>query len=321
MFIEEEDVASTWLEALRRVLAEGDDVPTQYDKQGVLPSKDATVMINIKHPFYNPIRNLRSKEHKIMQIQSKFGNKWEVYGVLADLFLVGSIQSGYIEEVLEGAHDKSLWESDRSFPYSYHDRIFNYAAFSIEDATWTDHNVAIINKEQVKSQAKLKYAQKVVEEGDHEVWKLSNGVELSLDREISEQLGVENLLLSVLDLPRINQVDQAIQQLRANPHTRRAQAITWRPYVDPYVEDPPCLQRLYFRVKDSKLLLETCWRSRDLFKAWEANVNAMIRIQKRAADELELETAEYVEFVNSLHIYGKDIAEARKLLDQVSGQQ
>jgi thymidylate synthase len=165
----------------------------------------------------------------------------------------------------------------------------------------------------------LRFAQKIENDGEREIWKLENGIELNLDNEISEQVGISNLMLSVLELPRINQVDQAIQQLRENPHTRRAQAITWRPYVDPFVEDPPCLQRLYFRVKNGKLLLETCWRSRDLFKAWEANVNAMIRIQKSVADELGLETAEYVEFVNSLHIYGKDIGEARMLLAQVGG--
>lgn len=319
MFIEEENVASTWLEALRRVLDEGDDVPTQYDKENDIPSKDATVMINVKHPFSNPIRNLRTKEHKIMQIQSKFGNKWDVYGVLADLFLIGSIQSGYIEEVLDGVHDKSLWESDRSFPYSYHDRIFNYAAFSLEDATWKDYNIELIQADQVKIHQKLRYAQKVIEADDREVWKLANGTEIDLSREISEQVSLKNVVLSLLELPRINQVEQAIQQLREYPHSRRAQAVTWRPYIDPFVEDPPCLQRLYFRIKNDQLILETSWRSRDLFKAWEANVNAMIRIQKQVADELEIRTGEYVEFVNSLHIYGKDIAAAHNLLDQEKG--
>lgn len=40
IYIEEEDVGSVWLKALRRVLEEGDDISTEYDKEGDPPSKD-----------------------------------------------------------------------------------------------------------------------------------------------------------------------------------------------------------------------------------------------------------------------------------------
>ena len=39
-------------------------------------------------------------------------------------------------------------------------------------------------------------------------------------------------------------------------------------------------------------MLQTTGEVRDLYKAWEANVNAMIRIQKHVADKLGLEVGE-----------------------------
>lgn len=75
--------------------------------------------------------------------------------------------------------------------------------------------------------------------------------------------------------------------------------------------------RLFLPVKNEKLIMQTCWRSRDLFKAWEANVNGMIRIQKSVANNLGLNIGEFIEFINSLHIYGKDIKEVKDKLNSL----
>ncbi|MFW9874812.1 MAG: thymidylate synthase [Candidatus Thorarchaeota archaeon] len=321
IYIEAEDVGSAWLEALKRVLEEGDDIPTEYDKKDDPPSKDSTALIRIKKPLSNPIRSRRGKEKKILKIKTNFGNTYEVYGCLADIFLIGSIQSGYIEEVLNGVNDHYLWESSHSFPYSYHDRIYNYSAFSLEDSVKDDYSINLVEKQKVKIHEKLKHAKLVIKSGEKEIWRLHNGIEIDLNKEISEQVGINNISLSLLNLPRINQIDFIVKKLKKNPNTRRAQAITWRPYIDPLSEDPPCLQRLFFRIKNEKLILQTCWRSRDLFKAWEANVNGMIRIQKSIADELKLKVGEYIDFSNSLHLYGKDIKEVNELLNNLKIQQ
>ncbi|GAI69576.1 unnamed protein product, partial [marine sediment metagenome] len=68
------------------------------------PSKDATVLIEIKDPISSPIM----RKDKVMKIRSKYGNSFEVYGCMADTFLIGSIQSGYIEEIMEGVNDKLI---------------------------------------------------------------------------------------------------------------------------------------------------------------------------------------------------------------------
>jgi len=108
--------------------------------------------------------------------------------------------------------------------------------------------------------------------------------------------------------------------LKEKPYSRRAQAITWRPLGDPFHIDPPCLQRIYMRVKDDKLLMQTTWRSRDLFRAWEANVNGMIRIQKYVADQLGLELGHYLDFSNSLHIYGNTISEVKDMFNRMKNR-
>ena len=71
------------------------------------------------------------------------------------------------------------------------------------------------------------------------------------------------------DLPKtfkkVDQIQYIIDCLSQTGHSRRAQAITWRPLIDPYHIDPPCLQRIYMRIKEGKLIMQTTWRSRDLF--------------------------------------------------------
>ena len=149
---------------------------------------------------------------------------------------------------------------------------------------------------------------------------MENGIEFDLDKKISEQLGLEKIPIAILDFPRINQIDYIVNKLREKPYSRRAQAITWRPLVDPFHIDPPCLQRIFMRIKEGKLLMQTTWRSRDLFRAWEANVNGMIRIQKIVADKLGVEVGHYLDFSNSLHIYGNTISEVKDILNRMKNK-
>ncbi|MFX0138928.1 MAG: thymidylate synthase, partial [Candidatus Hodarchaeota archaeon] len=298
------------LSAIGQILYKGDIIKTEYDKSEDPPSRDATVLIEITKPFSSPIK----RRDKIMKIKSKYGNAYEVYGCLADMYLIGSIQSGYIEEIMNGANDNLLSDSDVSFPYSYHDRIFNYAPFSLEDTIHRNYDLRFVDNDFVKSHQKLIKAEKVKSTPESNIWRLKNGVEFDLDKKISDQMGFEKIPIGVINFPRINQMDYIIQKLREKPYSRRAQAITWRPLVDPFHIDPPCLQRIYMRVKDGCLIMQTTWRSRDLFRAWEANVNGMIRIQKYVAEQLDVEMGHHLDFSNSLHIYGNTISEVKDML-------
>ncbi|MFW9771350.1 MAG: thymidylate synthase [Promethearchaeota archaeon] len=313
LFISERTIRDAWLSALAQVLFNGDNIKTEYDKTDDPPSKDATALIEVKEPLKDPIM----RKEKLMKINTKYGNSYEVYGCIADTYLIGSIQSGYIEEILQGVNDHYIWDSNVSFPYSYHDRIFKYTPFSLEDTVHVDYDLEIVENEFVKSHQKLIKANKIVKSNDGLTWKLKNLVDFSLEKKISDQIGVDKIPIGVIRFPKINQIEYIIQKLKEKPFSRRAQAITWRPLVDPFHVDPPCLQRIYMRIKDGKLLMQTTWRSRDLFRAWEANVNGMIRIQKLVADELGVELGHYLDFSNSLHIYGNTISEVKDMFNRM----
>ncbi len=310
LHISENSVKDAWLSAVIQTLYGGDDIKTEYDKSEDTPSKDVTALIEVKSPMSEPI----TRKGRLIKINSKYGNSYEVYGCMADTYLIGSIQSGYIEEIMEGVNDHYIWDSGKSFPYSYHDRIFNYKPFSLEDSIHAQYDLTTVNNEFVRNHQKLIEAKEVIKTNESVIWKLKNGAELDIDKQISEQIGIEKIPISFLEFPSVNQIEYIIQKLKERPFSRRAQAITWRPLVDPFHIDPPCLQRIFMRIKNNQLVMQTTWRSRDLFRAWEANVNGMIRIQKKVAQQLDVNIGHYLDFSNSLHIYGTSIPEAKDML-------
>ena len=118
-----------------------------------------------------------------------------------------------------------------------------------------------------------------------------------------------------------NQIEYIVEKCSKTFHTRRAQAITWMPTADPATDDPPCLQRLWFRIlKDDQgtpvLNMNSHWRSRDLYKAWFMNVYALTDLQRIIAEKISkkigqpVKIGRYVDITDSLHIYGSYFADA-----------
>jgi thymidylate synthase len=119
---------------------------------------------------------------------------------------------------------------------------------------------------------------------------------------------------------KIDQISMAIERLARVPHTRRAQAITWNVALDPRTDDPPCLQRLWFRCladREGKMRLNVNahWRSRDAYKAAFMNMFALTDLQARLASALsdkagvEVNAGQYVDISDSYHIYGAYFAD------------
>ena len=104
----------------------------------------------------------------------------------------------------------------------------------------------------------------------------------------------------------VDQFNGVAEELIRNRHSRRAQMITWIPDVDLGAEYPPCLQRVWFRERNGFLDMHTHWRSRDAFKAWASNVFGLYFLHKRFAEKLDVDMGYYREFVDSMHIYGRD---------------
>lgn len=125
----------------------------------------------------------------------------------------------------------------------------------------------------------------------------------------------------------IDQLKEVVEKLAEVPFTRRAQAITWQPWKDNYIIDPPCLQRFWFRILEinGEYYLNTNmdFRSRDAYKAAFMNDFAFIHLIKNVAEAIEeklrkkginkaVKLGRFVDKSDSYHIYGKDIQDFEK---------
>ncbi len=123
--------------------------------------------------------------------------------------------------------------------------------------------------------------------------------------------------LFAYDVPGVGVFDQiagAVAKLRAAPHTRRAQAVTWQVWNDMNIADPSCLQRLWFRVSDGRLHMNVHIRSNDAFKAAFMNMYAFTELQREMAAQLGLAPGQYMHIADSFHIYGSYFAEFERFL-------
>lgn len=121
----------------------------------------------------------------------------------------------------------------------------------------------------------------------------------------------------------VNQLEQVLEALVEAPHTRRAQGIIWKPWEDAGITDPPCLQRMWFRVFNGKLVLNIHMRSNDAFKAAFMNMYAFTDIQRVIAEELSkrlgtpITPGQYTHIADSFHIYGSYFSEFEAFLEMV----
>ena len=121
----------------------------------------------------------------------------------------------------------------------------------------------------------------------------------------------------------VDQLRNVVDTIAAAPMTRRAQAIVWNPRTDPQNEHCPCLQRLWFRLVENRLVLNVHIRSNDAFKAAFMNMYAFTEIQARVALKLsermdrEIVPGQYNHIADSFHIYGSYFEDFKGFLESV----
>lgn len=116
---------------------------------------------------------------------------------------------------------------------------------------------------------------------------------------------------STLDWDCLNQIDFVIRELTRNPDSRRAVICIRDNNKDMDSNDPACLQHIQYFIRGNKLHCKVLFRSNDACKAAFMNMFALIMLQKKIADELNVEVGTYTHRANSFHCYEKDY----KLLD------
>jgi thymidylate synthase len=119
------------------------------------------------------------------------------------------------------------------------------------------------------------------------------------------------------EVPRLkpfNQIEILAQKLAKTPHSRRAQAITWKVWEDNDCYDPACMQSIWCRILEQEgqpvLSMNVRFRSNDAYKAAFMNIFALVQLQQRIARRIselsgrEVVIGRYVHMVDSYHIYG-----------------
>lgn len=103
----------------------------------------------------------------------------------------------------------------------------------------------------------------------------------------------------------LDQVEQAILALKNNPDSTRVVISLWDAKVDSQSNSsPPCLNHIWLRISDQKLLLTATFRSNDMFSAWVANAFGLRALQKYISDRLPgITVGELITISESAHIY------------------
>jgi thymidylate synthase len=111
-----------------------------------------------------------------------------------------------------------------------------------------------------------------------------------------------------------DQIETMCRKLAEVPHTRRAQAITWKVWEDNDCFDPPCLQNLWARMTEENgrwvLSLNARFRSNDAYKAAFMNIFALVQLQKKITERIsrisgmQIEVGRYCHMADSYHLYG-----------------
>jgi len=115
--------------------------------------------------------------------------------------------------------------------------------------------------------------------------------------------------------PPVDQIELMCQKLANSPHTRRAQAVTWKVWEDNDCYDPACLQSVWCRIIDNKLCMNVRFRSNDAYKAAFMNIFALVRLQMMIAarvsylSEMPIKVGRYCHIADSYHIYGSNMEE------------
>ncbi|MGQ9575283.1 MAG: thymidylate synthase [Thermoguttaceae bacterium] len=120
-------------------------------------------------------------------------------------------------------------------------------------------------------------------------------------------------------LGRFDQIEGLCRHLSEVPHTRRAQAITWKVWEDAGCEHPACLQSIWCRITaegDRPVLsMNVRFRSNDAYKAAMMNIFALVQLQRRIADRVgqltgrPVRLGRYCHLADSYHIYGSNLRE------------
>lgn len=113
----------------------------------------------------------------------------------------------------------------------------------------------------------------------------------------------------------LDQLDYIIRELRRDPSSRRASAVTWVPPHDETIQSPPCMMSFQALIRKKQLHAVVTYRSHDMFGAYPANAYGLSGVMEYIADHVDIsDIGSLTLFSQSAHIYWFNWPEVAKLI-------
>jgi thymidylate synthase len=112
----------------------------------------------------------------------------------------------------------------------------------------------------------------------------------------------------------INQIDRVIDQIKANPESRRLIVSAWNVAELDRMALAPCHVLFQFYVQDGALSCQLYQRSADLFLGVPFNLASYALLTRMIAQVCELGPGEFVHTFGDLHLYQNHLDQAREQL-------
>ena len=114
----------------------------------------------------------------------------------------------------------------------------------------------------------------------------------------------------------INQIDNVIAQIRANPDSRRHIVSAWNPGEVDTMALPPCHALFQFYVADGELSCQLYQRSADIFLGVPFNIASYALLTLMVAQVCGLRARDFVHTFGDLHLYSNHIEQAQLQLSR-----
>jgi thymidylate synthase len=109
----------------------------------------------------------------------------------------------------------------------------------------------------------------------------------------------------------IDQIEQVIAQIRANPDSRRHLVTAWNPGEIDRMALPPCHALFQFYVSDGELSCQLYQRSADIFLGVPFNIASYALLTMMVAQVTGLRAKEFVHTFGDLHLYANHVEQAK----------
>ncbi len=116
------------------------------------------------------------------------------------------------------------------------------------------------------------------------------------------------------DGSHIDQINQVIEAIRANPDSRRHIVSAWNVGQIPQMALPPCHAFFQFYVAQGRLSCQLYQRSADLFLGVPFNIASYAALTHMIAQVCDLEVGDFVHVLGDAHIYDNHLDQVNELL-------